>query len=394
MANVAFSARLQELKAIEDNVIKGNVPYARERAGKLYDAVRILRECASFITNSEGLASITSLSRRQEIIQGFDDMLDKLKRVSTSQAVESVFNSILSDVVAYRKSVMPQLGGELEDPAGFLAAQQEIAVLSARLSHYEKLVEEMERNAEKVRGATSTVVGYAEGKTSKEWAEEYLQYVAPESEAKRKTLALRKMYNNRLKERANTKGAWRLLYVVWGFWVSRIKIPFISGVTIVFIDKLFYTGLSYANMVVKWRAWRALWLFGLFCLSLAYIVFFWQYDFPNKDIVVFFIEKSAFLPLLVVMTIGFTFCSRNFRVNAHILEQYKHRYIVAKTLNSLMTLDGLQEDGVIKTELIQQGTRTLFEFKYSGYMGKHQEGEGVPLRELINLLGKDSNKQS
>jgi hypothetical protein len=78
-----------------------------------------------------------------------------------------------------------------------------------------------------------------------------------------------------------------------------------------------------------------------------------------------------------------------YRINAKLLEDYKHRYVVAKTIQNLLLLPDIKKNIRLQTELLTIGASILFEPRASGYMGNDEEEKLI--QNLISQLKIASN---
>lgn len=353
---------MQILEDIEGLIITDRVPYNGEVSAALYESVKFLRECWDIIHQSKYSDRVERFSQQAY------NLTQKMAKISRSRTSGNVIMAIGSEIEELRDNLI-----ETERMASKRTKSDDRASsLEKDLVKYQKLVRGMENRlkqfemrAHEVEDAASRLSDAAEAKTSREWVEEYREYIE---------------YDHSYKLRKVTTNTITKLKKVWLLYESEV-IKLVHGF---FVDLIFYNGQSYSNLARKYQFWRSFWMSLLLIFATVYLVAFWDYDFSKKDYLEFLADKSKFIPMLVMLTIGFVHASRKHRINLHLLEQYKHRYVVAKTMNNLMTLDGLKSE-IITTELIQQGSKVLFEFKNAGYMSKGDK-ETLDYKSIVELL--------
>ncbi len=151
--------------------------------------------------------------------------------------------------------------------------------------------------------------------------------------------------------------------------------------------RLGYWGENFYLLERKWAQWRSVWLAMLVALSLVLlIVSFAQISF-GVDILRVAAEKLLAIPIYVVLGICFAFASRNFRINANLLADYRHKQIVAKVLENVVLSNALEEKDDLKVDLLQQGAKALFVAKNVGHLDK-EAVEEFPIVELIKAIKK------
>lgn len=153
------------------------------------------------------------------------------------------------------------------------------------------------------------------------------------------------------------------------------------------IKRLFYWGDNLCSLERKWAHWRSLWLSLLAIIFLVYLGWaLWHID-QLGNLRFFIGAKLAFLPLILIVSICFAFASRNYRIHANLLAQYRHREIVATMLENIILNDALQDKDDLKLEIIREGGRVLFGLKNIGHLGKDQI-EKMPIMDIIKEIKK------
>jgi len=359
MYESAIGDILKDLLHVESKILANDVPYPEEGTAQLYSAVKLLRDSAEFLLHNKQADSYKS-ERVREQVKKLYELTQKLNQISQTRVPLALFNAIYEEVAELNGVIVDAAYSQQLDSK----AKAENQDLKKQLVQYQKMLEDIksrslniEAKAEKIQVAADALAQVAEKKTSQEWTDEYASYVLYEESFD--------------SSRRLIKSGRRLAKIINYLYSKCLKLY-----SIIFKDVALYRGLSYNNTAKKWQFYRSLWLFFFFLTAIAYLVAFWNYDFTSHSMIEFILEKTRFVPVLLVATIGFTFASRNYKINSHLLEQYKHRYVVAKTMNNLMTLDNLKDER-ITIDLIQLGSKILFEFKNSGYMNKDD-------KELMN----------
>ena len=245
-----------------------------------------------------------------------------------------------------------------------------------------KAKQDEEKLAQKGEQEVSKIVG---SETTQEWAREYSKYINQDQIVRNKLNRIKKKCEQKQDERnGRTKRIrnffTRSICMLSSGYISRIQ------------GTIFYEGHSYLNASARWRFWRSIFFFILFALAIFYFLHFLLAGAPPKDkLFDYFIEKLVFLPLIVVTTVGLTFASRNYRINSKLLEDYKHRYVVAKTIQNLLLLPTIKKNTSMQNQLLTVGTSILFEHRASGYMGKDSDEkllENLISSQIASLKGK------
>jgi hypothetical protein len=90
-------------------------------------------------------------------------------------------------------------------------------------------------------------------------------------------------------------------------------------------------------------------------------------------------------PLLLIPSLGYAFSNKNYRIYANLLEQYRHREVVAETLTGIIaTLGNDPSNADIRQQLTAVGAQAIFEQKNIGHLSKH-ENEGM-FAEITQFL--------
>lgn len=362
---------IRDLDDIEARILDNDLPYGDPMSTNLYTSVNLLKNCAnhlkSQLASSYANAEFTDVTRQ---ILKFIELVKKLNKISSTRSSDGIFEAVQKEVVLFHSSIVGSSSGQKIE-----VSTKEKGRFKEYVNRSEEILSEitaksleLDEKTKKIEAAASLLTKTAEKKTSKEWTDEYLEYIKYETYFENKNFA--REYKN-----------------IFTKIVTRLALKFRRSYSLLFRETLFYRGLSYNNLTKKWQFLRAFWLLCLLVSSVVYLVHFWDFNFEDKSTLSYVLEKTIFLPLLFVVSLAFTFAGRNYKVNAHLFEQYKHRYIVAKTMNNLMTLDNLKNER-IKIDLIQLGSKVLFEFKPSGYMNKSDKDD-LNYKELMEIYVKE-----
>lgn len=108
----------------------------------------------------------------------------------------------------------------------------------------------------------------------------------------------------------------------------------------------------------------------------------------NPDYKLIALEKLRYLPLIILVSIGYAFNNKNFRILSNLREQYKHRKTVARTLQGIIrSIDETGKDIEIKPRLVEIGAKAMFELKTIGHLSK-KDSESSPTNEIFQTFLK------
>ncbi len=147
-----------------------------------------------------------------------------------------------------------------------------------------------------------------------------------------------------------------------------------------------YSGDNLFQLERKWELQRSFWLACLTVLFLAYIL--WIILFvpaASRDFQEVVVEKLIFLPLVLILSISFAFASRNYRIYANMLADYRHRQIVARILQNVILGNVFGEKDELKMELLREGAKAMFTLRTAGHLGK-DSFEKISIAEIIKEL--------
>jgi hypothetical protein len=100
------------------------------------------------------------------------------------------------------------------------------------------------------------------------------------------------------------------------------------------------------------------------------------------------LEKVRYLPALIIVSIGYAFSNRNYRILSNLREQYRHRGTVARTLQGIIrSIDKDDKDVDIKQKLVEIGAKAMFELKTIGHLTK-RDSDNSPVNEIFQTFVK------
>lgn len=157
---------------------------------------------------------------------------------------------------------------------------------------------------------------------------------------------------------------------------------------------------EYEGLVAKWQKARSWWFLGLSIVLLAYGVAIFLV--ATKAILFDglsslngfskYIVGFTFYGVLAGAFLGYGFAARQLKVSQNLLEQYRHRSIVAKTIENIVgaviRAKGGEDDGSTNitqnelNELVRVAALAMFEHRSIGYLST-KEGNGGLLGELF-----------
>lgn len=94
-------------------------------------------------------------------------------------------------------------------------------------------------------------------------------------------------------------------------------------------------------------------------------------------------KLSAFLGFVLVPSLGYAAANKNYRIYSNLLEQYRHRATVARTLQGILRSVSEGEDNKdIRQSLAAVAAAAMFELKTVGHLTKH-DGGNTPFTEVM-----------
>lgn len=121
---------------------------------------------------------------------------------------------------------------------------------------------------------------------------------------------------------------------------------------------------------------------------LAYLVIFigWKSGkWPNFSPSVFFTSGYAVIKVAGVLLLShvLAFNSKNYSINKNLSVKNKHRKNVADTINSFLESN---PDTETKSQIIKQGTDSMFKDESTGYLGKMNEKDHSPIEQITYIM--------
>jgi hypothetical protein len=84
-------------------------------------------------------------------------------------------------------------------------------------------------------------------------------------------------------------------------------------------------------------------------------------------------KAAIFIPLVVVLSIAYSFATKNYRIYSNMLDQYRHRRAVAKTAQGIiLSVDSSSGDTSIRDAMTAAAATALFEHKVTGHLSKKE----------------------
>lgn len=108
--------------------------------------------------------------------------------------------------------------------------------------------------------------------------------------------------------------------------------------------------------------------------------------YDTVDPVNFLAKTVLWLPAVVVLSVGYSFTTKNYRIYANMLDQYKHRRSVAKTAQGIiLNVDSSGENKEFRAAMTAAAATALFEHKVTGHLSK-KEVESMGMLDLFKAL--------
>ena len=117
-------------------------------------------------------------------------------------------------------------------------------------------------------------------------------------------------------------------------------------------------------------------------LDVAHIDTFTASDFSG-----WLAKVSIWIPAVVILSIGYSFTTKNYRIYSNMLDQYKHRRAVARTAQGIILgANGSEEGKELRAAMTAAAASALFEHKVTGHLSK-KEVESFGLFDVIRSIG-------
>ena len=110
--------------------------------------------------------------------------------------------------------------------------------------------------------------------------------------------------------------------------------------------------------------------------------------FSPSDPIQWIAKITMWLPVVVILSLAYSFTTKNYRIYANMLDQYKHRRAVAKTAQGIiLSIDPNSGDSKLRDAMTASAATALFEHKITGHLSK-KEVESLGLLDVLRTVGK------
>ncbi|MFZ2126606.1 MAG: hypothetical protein WAV04_03800 [Candidatus Microsaccharimonas sp.] len=110
--------------------------------------------------------------------------------------------------------------------------------------------------------------------------------------------------------------------------------------------------------------------------------------FNPSDPIQWITKITIWLPIIIIFSLAYSFTTKNYRIYANMLDQYKHRRAVAKTAQGIiLSIDPNSGDAKLRDTMTAAAATALFEHKVTGHLSK-KEVESLGLLDVIRTIGK------
>lgn len=101
-----------------------------------------------------------------------------------------------------------------------------------------------------------------------------------------------------------------------------------------------------------------------------------------------FAKIGLWLPGIGILSVGYSFATKNYRIYNNMLDQYKHRRAVARTAQGIILgVSGTaEEDRELRSAMAAAAASALFEHKTTGHLSK-KEVESFGLFDIVRSIG-------
>lgn len=93
---------------------------------------------------------------------------------------------------------------------------------------------------------------------------------------------------------------------------------------------------------------------------------------PEHNDTQLFAKIAIYIAFFAVPALGYSFANKNYRIYSNILEQYRHREVVAKTIQGILAQPSDESNADIRKELTNVAAVALFEQKTTGHLTKNE----------------------
>lgn len=96
-------------------------------------------------------------------------------------------------------------------------------------------------------------------------------------------------------------------------------------------------------------------------------------------------QYVVYTPLIIIASIEYSFAIKNYRIYSNMLDQYKHRKIVASTMVGILGSSKETLDDQQRNLMVAVAAQALFEQKNTGHLSK-REAESSGVSEMVKLM--------
>ncbi|HSX16065.1 MAG TPA: hypothetical protein VLF40_04705 [Candidatus Saccharimonadales bacterium] len=106
---------------------------------------------------------------------------------------------------------------------------------------------------------------------------------------------------------------------------------------------------------------------------------------PTHEDTQLFAKIATYVALFAIPSLGYSFANKNYRIYSNILEQYRHRAIVAKTIQGVLKQEHDDSTKDIRQQLTAVAAIAMFEQKTIGHLTKN-EANSTSVLDLITAF--------
>lgn len=106
---------------------------------------------------------------------------------------------------------------------------------------------------------------------------------------------------------------------------------------------------------------------------------------PDHNDTQFFAKITVYVIFLAIPALGYSFANKNYRIYSNIIEQYRHREVVAKTIQGILVTPSDGGDADVRKELANVAATALFEQKTIGHLSKN-EANSVSILDFVKIF--------
>ncbi len=193
-------------------------------------------------------------------------------------------------------------------------------------------------------------------------------------------------YETIVRKVTNTR-RYGLRRVNWGKMITRILYLVLKNI----ISVASYTW----SKLMSYAGRRTVLFFALSTLAVSMVIFplLSKLDVVHIDIFTasdfsgWLAKVSIWIPAVVILSIGYSFTTKNYRIYSNMLDQYKHRRAVARTAQGIILgANGSEEGKELRAAMTAAAASALFEHKVTGHLSK-KEVESFGLFDVIRSIG-------